>query len=156
MAAILICLIVALFWGLVIFTLKQDVKMEKPIDTKFFEIRDHATLMPAIGIKMSHEGRSPNEKFLLGTSGYGRGGKDLILLVFTGINQCHYDPHEWHPHIARTRHFAHLYIQDNFDSLESGSVIDVRHILGETKEPAKSDMYYDWSDYEEEKEEEED
>lgn len=114
-----------------------------PLATKFFEIRDHMTCMPAIGIKMSRKDRNPSERFLLGNAGYGPGGRDLILLVFIGINQCHYDPHQWGAG-DRTRYNAHKYIQDNFDTLESGQVIDVEFIIGETRVPKKSDTFFNW------------
>lgn len=34
---------------------------------------------------------------------------------------------------------AHRYIESYFDKLNSGDVIDVEHILGETKEPKVSE-----------------
>jgi hypothetical protein len=50
---------------------KVRMIMENSLETKFFEVRDRGTCMPAIGIKMSHKDRTPNERFLLSTSGYG-------------------------------------------------------------------------------------
>lgn len=112
----------------------------QPLETKFFEIRDTGTFIPAVGIKMDYKGKSPQECFLLKTSGYGH-DNPLIMLVLIEINACHYDCYEWGD---RTRQIAHKYIQENFDSLESGSVIDVEFILGETLKPKEATLlsYY--------------
>lgn len=106
-------------------------------EMKFFEIRDRGTCMPAMGIKMTFERKNPNEAFLLSSAGYGL-GHPLIMLVFIEINICNYNPFAWGD---RTKQAAHRYIEENFDDLESGQVVDVRFILGETKSPERSDIF---------------
>jgi len=117
------------------------IESTKPLETKFFEVRDVMTCMPAIGIKMSRKGRNEAEQFLMGDAGYAPDevSNVCVLLVFIGINECHYDPYAWRD---RTKQVSHNHIYENFDSLESGSVVDVRFILGEAKEPTKSDRFW--------------
>lgn len=116
--------------------------MTHPIEIKFFEVRDHGTCMPAIAIKMSHVGRNEAEQFLLENAGYAPDEVSAvcIFLAFIGVNVCNYDPYSWKD---RTKQVSHLYIEENFDNLESGSVVDVRFILGESKVPTASDRFWE-------------
>lgn len=51
--------------------------------------------------------------------------------------QAEYDSFNWSN--ARTMHVAHEYLKEHFDDLESGAVIDVEFILGETETPKRSE-----------------
>ena len=99
--------------------------------TKLFEIRDRGTFMPA----MATQAKSSDEKetYLLRSSGFSN--SPLIVLYFLELNEGHWDAYHWGD---RTRHYAHNYIQQNWDALESGDVIDVEYVLGETPEPKVS------------------
>ena len=105
--------------------------------TKLFEIRDRGTFMPV----MTTQVRSSDEKeiYLLRSSGFSNsnagGFTPLIILHFLELNEAHYDAYHWED---RTRHYVHNYIQQNWDALKSGDVIDVEYILGETTEPKMS------------------
>jgi hypothetical protein len=110
--------------------------MNERLETKFFEIRDRGTSIPAIGIKMI----SPHKKenYLLKRSGYSR---DHVCILLTMIETCRcaYDPYDWVDG-SRTMTVAHDYIEKKFDEIETGAVVDVQFILGETKEPKKTEM----------------
>lgn len=47
------------------------------------------------------------------------------------------DPYDWGQN--RSRHFAHKWLIEHFDEIESGAVVDVEFILGETKKPKLSE-----------------
>lgn len=98
------------------------------MQVKLFEVRDSGTFIPMIAIQLSS--RNEAERFLLSRAGYGRTQFDQYVL-FAGLEggKICYDQYDWG---NRTRATAHDYIITNFDSLESGEVIDVQFILGET------------------------
>ena len=50
--------------------------------------------------------------------------------------QSNYDPYSWGD---RTYSVAHNYIQEHWDEIKAGDVIDVEYILGETPEPKLSE-----------------
>lgn len=111
------------------------------IITKLFEIRDRATFIPVVAVKMQayldhrvEKGYIENarEAYLLGRAGYpNEVGRALVLLTrLDGGGSAHYDPFEWTG--SRTIKHAHEHIEKNFDALESGAVIDVEFILNET------------------------
>jgi hypothetical protein len=56
-----------------------------------------------------------------------------------GGEKSKYDPYEWR---SRTWRGAHLYINANWDSLNSGDVVDARVGLGETTIPVKSERLW--------------
>jgi len=61
----------------------------------------------------------------------------LVHLNCAGINRnATYDPYAWGD---RTFFVAHQYIERNWGSLESGEVLDVEYILGESKTPKVSE-----------------
>lgn len=104
--------------------------------TKLFEVRDHATCMPAIAIAMEPytPDTSPQEALLLRRAGY---GDRCILFGHCEGGKFFHDPYE---HGDRTRATAHDYIVKHWDQLTSGDIIDVRFILGETQAPAETDL----------------
>ena len=107
--------------------------------TKTFEIRDRGTFIPAIATRIAPEdwNDDANEKdrYLMRRAGY---RSPLVLLgrIDGGIVP-HYDIHEWND---RTYHVAHGFIEKSWDALESGAVVDVQFILGETDAPKISEQ----------------
>lgn len=97
---------------------------------KLFEIRDRATFIPVFAFRTFPKISSPEEAYLWRRSGYGE--DSLIMLGRLDAYGCQFDPFEW-PHI-RTMTTAHQYIENHFDELASGDVIDVEFILGEKPE----------------------
>ena len=104
---------------------------------KLFEVRDRGTTMAMIGIACARvEARSEREILLLERAGY---GDRCILLGSLDGGKFAYDPYDQF-NGARTRGAAHLYIEENWDSLKSGDIIDVEFILGETPAPKETDL----------------
>lgn len=107
------------------------------MNTKLFEIRDSGTMIPVMATliwpALTNADVSPQEEYLMRRAGYGV-GRCVILcrLECSGCDRnATYDPYAWGGG-ARTYPVAHSYIIDNWDKLESGEVIDVEFILGET------------------------
>lgn len=107
------------------------------MEAKAFEIRDSATFIPVIAVRMmsSH----PKEHYLLRRSGYG--SEPLVMLCRMGADgsslQASYSPFNWGN--ARTLICAHQHIEANWDKLTTGDVIDIQFILGETPQPKLSE-----------------
>lgn len=100
------------------------------MEVKLFEIRDRGTCVPAMAARVSGE-----DGPIMRRAGYG--DRPSVLLIMLTYPKTQYDPFAWDN--ARTMRTAHLFIQDNWDALTSGQVVDVRVILGEAKEPAPAE-----------------
>lgn len=102
---------------------------------KTIEIRDRGTFIPAMAIKL--QPRCDADRYLLARSGYGvhaeRQAEYVILMRIDGgedlKGQC--DPNAWGD-CPRTMLEAHCWIALHFEDIESGDVVDVEFILGET------------------------
>lgn len=113
---------------------------------KAFEVRDRCTFIPVFAVKMTpgeQNGDSvEKERYLLHRAGYTYFDDSCVVLCrmeASGVDRnATYDPYAWGGG-TRTYQVAHQYIIDHFDELESGAVVDVEFILGETKEPKKSE-----------------
>lgn len=106
--------------------------------TKLFELRDRSTFVPVVAVQLDFTNEA--ERYLLRRTGYNSAVQYVLMAGLDGgLNEISCDPFDWGQN--RTRHFAHKYIIENFDKLESGQVIDVEFILGETKEPKKSERF---------------
>lgn len=102
--------------------------------TKLFEIRDSMTCIAAMAVQL--DPRTEDERYLLARSGYGRSaiqhrGYVLLTPISGGKGEMLCDEYGWS---SRTMSIAHSEIKDRWDKLETGDVIDVEFILGETKE----------------------
>jgi hypothetical protein len=105
------------------------------VKTKLFEIRDRATFIPCIAIECEVTPElEEQEKYLLRRAGYM--GRCFLFGRLVG-GGFHYDCYDWSDRTMRT---AHEYIEKNWEKLQSGDVIDVEYILGETKEPKVSEF----------------
>lgn len=101
------------------------------METKLFEIRDSATFIPAIGIRI--EG---NDGYLARRAGF---GAPCVYLIHLAGERCAYDPYNWDGG-SRTMCVAHQYIEENWATLNSGDVVDVQFILKETAQPKQSEQ----------------
>lgn len=110
---------------------------------KTFEVRDAATFIPCVGILCdpggpnSEAALTDDDSYLLGRAGY----RTRRCVIFTrldghGSNKAPYDPVDW-PN--RTMRIAHEWVLDNWDRLESGSVVDVEFIMGVRDAPKGSE-----------------
>lgn len=108
---------------------------------KILEIRDEATCIPAMAIKMEAE-NSVQDYYLHRRSGYPRDGSGIILMHL-GSQRATVDPYDWGSlgYGPRTMPYAHNYIEQHFEKLEEGDVVDVRVILGEKQAPARSERF---------------
>lgn len=110
------------------------------MQTKLFEIRDRATFIPALAVKLRHAPLSTDvESWLLWRSGFGRDDTSgpYVVLYKLATDEAHYDPIEWRG--GRTMQLAHAHIIEQWDQLESGDVVDVEFLLEETKSPKRSE-----------------
>lgn len=108
--------------------------------TKLFEVRDHATCIPVMATKL--DPTCEQDRYLLARSGFGRSAEAqreyvVMATINGGDGNSHCDPFKWMG--SRTLHAAHRHLVVHFDDYPSGSVIDVRFILGETDAPCESD-----------------
>lgn len=103
--------------------------------TKLFEVRDKSTFMPVMATKT--EGTTIKELYLFHRAGYSQYAS-LIIVTRLEEPQSTYSPYDWRG--SRTMQEAHKYIQDHFDKLVSGAVIDIEFILGETDTPKISEI----------------
>lgn len=105
---------------------------------KIFEVRDRGTFIPVVAIKI--QPANEKERYLAGRVGYGRTqveqSRFVLLARLEAKGEVTYDPYGWK---GRTLHEAHLWLNDHFDEVETGAVIDVEFILGETTTPKKSE-----------------
>ncbi len=100
------------------------------IEVKRVEIRDRATLVPALALRVDGD-----DDPLLARAGF-HGMPFVILIHFTHM-ECQFDPFGW---TGRTMHEAHLWLEANWDNLKDGGVLDVEWILGETDKPKESEL----------------
>lgn len=128
------------------------------METKLFEVRDAATFLPVLCVRLgtnvlevaalvqrdSVETRSEivrAERFLMAKAGFGKVDETQYSFIMMWSLQgglASYDLEDW---TNRTHKIAHGYIDNNWDKLESGAIIDVEFILKETKEPKVSERF---------------
>ncbi len=108
---------------------------------KLFELRDAGTFIPIFAFRCRPDEDNTSEQYLLRRSGFGVWGPWVImgrLECNSPDRSCTYEKFSWGM-CPRTFITAHRYIEEHFDELESGSVVDVEFILGETKEAKVSE-----------------
>ena len=109
--------------------------------TKFFEIRDRGTCLPVMAIRLDSETCSDKERWLLSQAGFGKtqeSHREYIMLCDIASRKPHalYDPFNWKESFMVD---VHLHLQDHFDDYQSGAVLDVSVIRGESDTPRPSD-----------------
>lgn len=99
--------------------------------TKFVEIRDRHTFVPALAFSI--EGA---DHYLARRAGF---HSRMIYLVILTAQQAAYDPWSWTG--SRTFKVAHRWLEEHWDEFESGGgVVDVEFILGESPAPKVSEQ----------------
>jgi hypothetical protein len=109
--------------------------------TKTVEIRDRATFIPALAIKLTPE--TDGDRYLLGRAGFGRSPEKqaaYVLLARIAGGEGHFDcdAETWG---SRTMTSAHRWLIEHFDEIESGAVVDVEFIEGERAAPKRSEAF---------------
>lgn len=108
-------------------------------DIKFFEIRDRGTTISAMAINLQRRfDRSQMENAMLAYAGYGF--DTTILLIKLADCEAAYNPYEWKNNPARTMPRAHHHIEQNWENLKSGTLIDVRVLMGESPQAAEPEI----------------
>ena len=110
------------------------------LQTKVFEIRDRATFIVAYATRVHPHKLDPvresEDDYLLRRDGFSPDYPMTLLWRVRG--QVVYDPGSWN---SATMDEAHRYINDNWDNLSSGDVVDVEFIRGETDKPKVSERF---------------
>jgi hypothetical protein len=110
------------------------------MQNKLFEVRDRATFIPVMAIHIDGN-CTDQEDWLLRRSGYGKSeDRDYVYLIHLQTGEGQYDPYKWGC-CSRTLHEAHRYITAHFDELQTGDVIDVEFILGESATKKTTERY---------------
>jgi len=110
--------------------------MESEMIVKVLELRDAGTFIPVICIKPVPE--NEGQRYLLRRDGYSCNPMDrLVIMINAQCRGAAYDPYDWRD--ARTKRTAHIYIQEKWEDLRDGDVIDVQFLLGETDKPKVSE-----------------
>lgn len=102
--------------------------------SKMFEIRDNATRLLVIAIKTDPD--NDEERQFFEADGFDNSG---VVLVRPLDQIAFWDSFAWGS--KRVMGTAHRHIMEHFDELPNFSVIDVRVLLGEEEEPAKSEIW---------------
>lgn len=115
------------------------------MNTKLIEIRDHGTCFVALCTKLwpgatvfDYHSLEPSERKLRMLWRYGY--KESRAVIFTHIGEpsrTQVDPYAWKD---RTLHVAHNHIEEHWDEIPDGGLVDVRVVLGEATEPAESEF----------------
>ena len=101
-------------------------------------VRDKGTLIPVMATMLSNNsGEEECEDKLLSRAGYGEYGSCLLTMLESGKSTN--DPFKWDEY-CRTMNEAHIYIQKHYYNLNSGDVIDVEYILGESNIKKRSEV----------------
>ena len=109
------------------------------MEIKLFEVRDERTCIPVVAIGGNARDHDGAECWILNRAGWA--DSDFCYVMVLSDGRCQYDPNKWGGD-TRTMPNAHQFIVNNWNTLKSGDVVDVRVALGETSEPAKSDRFY--------------
>src|SRR6266851_1243180 len=100
------------------------------MQTKLLEIRDRATFIPVMATAFTGD-----EHHLFRAAGYARRQRYVMVVKLTGGHvAATYDPFQWND-LSRTMQEAHIFIENNWQAITDGQVIDVEFILGETAAP---------------------
>jgi len=94
-------------------------------DSKLIEVRDHATFIPALAVRIGDEARE-EDQFIRRRAGWSVG---TIVLTNLSTMETHAALTEWSNH--RTMPTIHKYLQNNWYDVVSGQVLDVAFIKGE-------------------------
>lgn len=101
--------------------------------SKVVEIRDRGTFIPALATRIDPD--NERERTLFARAGFGlepATQREYVMLTMLTSARSQHDPFAWGD---RTMTSAHRFIAECWDTLTSGAVVDVEHLLGETAQP---------------------
>lgn len=102
------------------------------IEVKIFDVVDRDVLAHVLAVPMWSDFTEKEGEILRSAEfNVGWRGRHVLLgsISGDGVGMITADPSKW---AGRSMTIAHAHIRDNWDQLESGDVIDIRFILGET------------------------
>jgi hypothetical protein len=108
---------------------------------KFFEVRDRATFLPVMAVRLT-AARTSQDEWLMQRAGFAdwqvhpESDTPYVILWRLLGGDANYDPYEWG---NRTMANAHAHIMAHWSDLNSGDVIDVQFLLGENPTPKQSE-----------------
>ncbi len=111
------------------------------MDTKTLEIRDVATLIPVLAIRMVADNEAAGW-YIHERCGHPREGGSIVVMVLSNMAATN-DPYEWVllKYGSRTMPVAHQFIIQKFDELVDGDVVDVEFLLREVEIPKVSERF---------------
>lgn len=103
----------------------------KVIDVKTFEIRDNATKIPVMAVKIDMYALDKPDFEQFRDAGWAADEREIVYVIELPTPcRAAFDPFDWQTN-SRTFCDAHIYIKTEWDKLVSGQVIDVEFINGE-------------------------
>jgi|WetSurMetagenome_2_1015567.scaffolds.fasta_scaffold437084_2 hypothetical protein len=110
------------------------------METKLFEMRAAATNIPVLAVRLNPT--NAKDTWLLGRAGYGMHGysqaKYIMVMKLEGEPDASTQEYSHESHAMQV---TQKYLNEHFDDLESGAVIDTQFIEGKTFTPVESDMF---------------
>ncbi|MFA5037373.1 MAG: hypothetical protein WC479_09390 [Candidatus Izemoplasmatales bacterium] len=97
-------------------------------EIKCFELRDRGTFIPVMCVRIDMSKVDEPDRYLLSRGGWGSDQK-ITYMININDGRCQWDAFCWtlEPYLT-----AHQHIQDNWDSLKGGEVIDGEFLRGES------------------------
>lgn len=109
------------------------------MEAKTIEVRDAGTFIPCLAIRLNPA--TEKDRYLIERAGYGTDpmiqGGYVIFGRLEAESEFQHDPFAWG---NRTMQTAHHHVTTHFDALESGAVVDVQFLKGESNAPKVSEM----------------
>lgn len=102
---------------------------------KCVEVRDEGTCIAVLAIRM--QAADAVEKAFLWRCDYPEDGQGVVLMKLSNQHASS-DAYAWG---NRTMTAAHRYIQERFDGLADGAVVDARVALGEAEHAVPAEIY---------------
>jgi hypothetical protein len=108
------------------------------MEVKLFEVRDRGTFLPVMVTKF--RANTEAEAFILHRAG-GLGSPEAFSTFFLELNSLENGSADPYIHPSDTRKIAHQYIEQHWDQLSTGDVIDVEYITGQTDATKVSERF---------------
>lgn len=105
-------------------------------EIKYFEVRDAATFIPVMAIRITVT--DSDRDYLLRRAGYGI-GDPYVLVIKLEYPDVQYDAYKWRS--VRPMRFIHTYIERHWDLLSDGDVLDYEYLNGISKRPKQSERF---------------
>lgn len=109
------------------------------METKVIEIRDRATFIPALAVKLDPANEA--ERYLLARAGFGedraaQSAYVILVRVAGGNGQATCDVYDWG---SATMQVAHQHLLDHWADVSPGAVVDAEYLRGESAAPKRSE-----------------